>query len=345
MKRTTGRSILPLLVALSLVPAARTLAAASGNPAAPASAAAPVLTGRDAELSRRLDDLLTASETVSTWKVSIDYLGEKDRRVHKIRLWADGVGIWDDESQFRLKPAERLAVLKAFRDHGFCGINDELVKEGSGRRKSPNGMLQEQSVTLAIGKVTKTVTHVVSTFGVFADVEEAARPLVALVSAVRKTCEGPAKKGVRAKDLADGLAKVADGRLPDVALRVSVSSPLEAGGGGWMTRLEGRDVTASVATKGKGWSEPASLRLSVEELRELVRQVAAAKPGTFPQNIHDEGYTDFTVAVLDRSVIVQARPFASLDPMKQGAVRAGSRAVLAAVRKVHDRALAEAAKP
>jgi hypothetical protein len=282
---------------------------------------------------------------VSSWSVAIDYVGETDRRVHKIRVWSDGVGIWDEESQFRLKPAERLEVLKAFRDQGFSGINDELIKEGSGRRKNPNGMIQEQSVTLAIGKVTKTVTHAISTFGIFRDVEEAARPLVALVKAVRKVCEGPASKGVRAKDLADGLAKVADGRLADVALRVSVSRPKEAGGDGWLTRVEGRDVTANVSTKGKGWSTPASLRLSNEELREFALAVAAAKPGSFPQNIHDEGYTDLTVSVLNRTVIVQARPFASLDPKKQVAVRAASRAVVSAVRKLHDRALLEAARP
>jgi hypothetical protein len=351
MKRLFERSPLLLKVILPALLAGTVASLAVAEPPAPPApapaGASPVssLTGRDAELSRRLDSLLAGSEPATPWTISVEAVGEKDRVLHRILLWSDGIGIWDDESQFLLKPAAQQEILKAFRDHAFCQINDELLKEGSGKRKSPNGMIQEQSIALEIGGVSKTVNHVVSTFGTFADVEEAAKPLVRIVNVVRATCEGPAAKGIRAKDLADGLSKVAGGRLAEVALKVFVSRPKEADGDGWMTRVEGKRVTDQISTKGKGWSTPVELRLSSDDFLEFVRTVSAAKPGTYPQNLYDEGYTDLRISVLNRSVNVQARPFANMDPKKHDEIRKSYRTVVAAIRKLHEKALLEGKRP
>ena len=176
-------------------------------------------------------------------------------------------------------------VLKAFRDNAFCQMNDELFKEGSGKRKSPNGMIQEQSIALEIGGVSKTVNHVVSTFGTFADVEEAAKPLVKIVNVVRATCEGPAANGIRAKDLADGLSKVAARQLAEVAFKVAVNRPKEADGSGWMTRVEGKRVTSQVSTKGKGWATARGASPLERRLPGARQGGVAANPGAFPQNL------------------------------------------------------------
>ena len=351
MRRSGRRSspVLRISLASLLAGSVAGLAAAQAPPppvAAPgAASAAPSSTGRDAELGRRLDALLDATEPGMSWTISVEAVVEKGGRVRKVFLWSDGVGIWDDESQFRLEPAARKVVLKAFRDNAFCETNDELFKEGSGKRKSPNGMIQEQSIVLEIGGVSKTVNHIVSTFGTFADVEEAAKPLVKIVNVVRATCEKPAAGGIRAKDLADGLTKVARGQLADVALKVAVNRPTEADGNGWMARVEGKRVTARVSTKEKGWAPPAELRLSNDDFLELVRALSAANPGAFPQNLYDEGYTDLTVSVLNRSVNAQARPFSGMDPKAHEKLRAAYRAVVASVRKLHEKALLEGKRP
>jgi hypothetical protein len=332
-----------LLAGTAAIPAAaRALALPASTPAGGSSVAGS--SDRDAELGRRLDSLLAAAEPGVAWSISVEAVGEKDRRLHRTLLWAGGIGIWDGESQFRLEAREQQEILKAFRDQGFCRINDELYEEGSGRRK-PNGLVQEQAITLEIGGVTKTVSHTVPMHGRYPDVEEAARPLLAIVKVVRTVCEGPAARGIRATDLADGLSKVAGQQLADVALKVYVNRPEEAGGSGWLARVDGKRVTTQVSTKGKGWTPPVELRLSSDEFLEFVRTVSAATPGAFPKNLYDEGYTDLTISVLNRSVNVQARPFSGMDPKAHEEVRKAFRTVVTAVRKLQENALREGKRP
>ncbi len=165
------------------------------------------------------------------------------------------------------------------------------------------------------------------------------------MSVVRAACEGPAAKGIRATDLADGLSKVAGQRLADVAFKAFVNRPEEAGGSGWLARVDGKRVTTQVSTKGKGWAPPVELLLSTDEFLEFVRTVSAAAPGAFPQNLFDEGYTDLTISVLNRSVNVQARPFSGMDPKAHEEVRKAYRTVVAAVGKLHEKALREGKRP
>jgi len=315
--------------------------------AAPRAAAAPdaAALARDVELARRLGALLEAPDDATTWSISIEAVLVKDGPVRQVRLWSDGLGIWDRESQFRLDRKARQEILKAYRDNGFCNLNDELYLKGSGARRSPNVLVRQHAITLEIGGVSKTVAHVVSSFGIVQDVEDAANSLRKIVEVVRKACEGPAAEGVRAKDLADGLSKVATGKLGDVAFRVSVNRPEEPGGTGWMTHVDGRRVTTRTATKGQGWLAPVELLLTNEELVTLVRALAAANPGALPQNVYDEGYTDLVVSVLNRSVTAQARPFAGMDPKANEGIRKSYRAVVAEVRKLHEKALREGKTP
>ncbi len=315
--------------------------------AAPPAASAPqsAALARDAELARRLGALLEAPDGATTWSISVEAVLLKDGPVRKVRLWSDGTGIWDGESQFRLGEKARQEVLRAFRDNGFCLLNDELYLKGSGARRSPAVLVRRHAITLEIGGVSKTVSHVVSSFGIVQDVEEAAESLRKIVEVVRTACQGPAAEGVRAKDLADGLSKVAAGKLADVAFRVSVNRPTEPGGTGWMTHVEGRRVTTRTATKGQGWLAPVEALLTHDELVTLVRALAAANPGALPQNVYDEGYTDLFVSVLNRSVTSQARPFAGMDPKANEGVRKAYRAVVAEVRKLHEKALREGKTP
>mgnify|MGYP006923512589 FL=1 len=108
-----------------------------------------------------------------------------------------------------------------------------------------------------------------------------------------------------------------------------------------MTRVEGRRVEAQVSTKGKGWAPVVALAVPREELLGLVRTIAAAGPAAFPKNLYDDGYTDLVITVLDRTVSVQARHFAGKDPKAQDDVRKSFRTVVDAVRKLHEKALAE----
>ncbi len=351
MKRMSERFPLLLPVAFPfLLAGTGATPAAAQTPAAPAPAAAggssiAGASDRDAELSRRLDSLLAAAAPAPDWSISVDAVGDKDPRVHRIRVWAGGIGIWDDESQFRLGAGAQQEILKAFRDQGFCQMNDELFEKGSGAKKGANGLIREQAVTLEIGGLSKTVSHTVSTFGKYPDVEEAARPLVKLVNVVRAVCERPAAEGIRAKDLADGLSKVSKQQLADVALEVFVSRPDEAGGAGWMARVEGTRVTTQESKKGRGWAPPVEMRLSNHDFLKLVGEVSAARPWTFLPNLYDEGYTDLKISVLNRSVNVQARPFSGMDPKAHEDLRKAFRGVVEAVRQLHERALREGKKP
>ncbi len=340
-----GRLGLPALLALAVgSPAA---AVAPAPPAPTPSGGSPVAGSpeRDAELARRLDSLLAEADPGPGWSVSIEAVGEKDRLVHRIFLWGDGIGIWDNESQFRLEPPARREILRSFRDQGFCRMNDDLFQPGSGLRGSPGAPVQQQAIKLQIGGVTKTVTHTVPSLGRYRDVEEAARPLREIVRVARTVCEGPASRGIRASDLADGLSKVEARRLADVAVHLFVNRLEDSGAHGWLVRVDGRRVTTQVSTKGKGWAPPVEIRLPDDEFLELVRSVSAARPGAFPKNLYDEGYTDLTLSVLNRSVNVQARPFSGMDPKAQEEIRRAFRAVVVAARKMHEKALLEGKGP
>ncbi len=350
MKRKRGWSSFSFHIALpsllAVVVAGPTAARAQAPPASAPAGGSSVAGSpdRDAELGRRLDSLLATADPGVTWSISVEAVDEKDRLLHRVLLWAGGIGIWDGESQFRLEPPAQNEIFKAFRDQGFCRMNDDLYKPGSGRRR-PNGPIQEQAITLEIGGVTKTVSHTVPKDGRYPDVEEAARPLLAIVKVVRTVCKGPAEKGIRATDLADGLSKVAGQQLADVAFKLFVNQPGEAGGSGWLARVDGKRVTTQVSTKGKGWAPPVEIHLSTDEFLEFVRTVSAATPGAFPKNLYDEGYTDLTLSVLNRTVNVQARPFSGMDPKAHEEARKAFRSVVAAARKLHEKALLEGKRP
>ncbi len=283
----------PALPALLALAVGSPVAAAAPAPPAPTPAAGPTAAGsseRDAELARRLDSLLAEAEPGPAWSISIEAVGEKDRVLHRIFLWGDGIGIWDSESQFRLEPPARRRILEAFRDQGFCRMKDDLFQPDSGGKVSPKPPVQEQSITLEIGGMTKTVSHTAPARGRYRDVEEAARPLVEITRIARAVCEGPASRGIRAADLADGLTKVAGQRLADVAFHLYVNRLEDEGAHGWLVRVDGRRVTTQVSTKGKGWAPPVEIRLPNDDFLEFVRTVSAAMPGAFPKNLYDEGY-------------------------------------------------------
>ncbi len=297
MKRKT-----PLVVAIALmaiVGAALPSLAEDTDPAA---------AGRNALLAKLLDQARDGKPALAEVRLEVAGPGAAGSRM--LVLFGDGVGIWNGAKQFKVSSADVRTYLKWIDKAGFCAWPEKAARIGKEKEREVDvdALQADRSISLTIGRVSKTVTHVRKT-------PEAA-PFNDLVARLLDACEKPGASGLGADSLADGLAKVRDGVLAPQALRITLNTPQQAASDpeGWLLRVWGLNVEAERNTKAAGYGDRRDLKLSQQEFRDLVTMVIAADPTALPGNIVAPGYTDLRVAVLDRTRAIQARAFAGAAP-------------------------------
>ena len=180
-----------------------------------------------------------------------------------VRIWGSGLGIWEKTVQFRLSREQVVSVLKMLLDAKAGMIPQPGAKPPAPVAKAPIQLRGE--LTVVAGDVRFHRQQVTK--------GEQSEALAALVTRIIEFSEKAAADGIRASNLQDGLAKVADGTLApqtfSAAVRRQATASTEPGGESFLLRMEGRRVTDRLMPKGQLPPPARELTLSDADFRKL----------------------------------------------------------------------------
>lgn len=258
--------------------------------------------------------------------VSIEVIWSKVDR-SRLRIWGNGVGIWNGDCQLRLSNEELRGILSLFGKHGFFTMPERPApRKQAGAEANPPALMR--SVQLTIGDVSKLVVQN-NRVNTLPALEE-------LTRSIFEACEPAARKGRSAASLAEGLDLLADGTLAPEALLVVLNVPPEAKPAertrGLIVSVEGGAVRIVRQTHGQPPTDPEVRRITADEVKLLMGVLKEASWASMPLNIFADRYTDITVSVLQHRHMIQGRRFAGKDPTAQSAERARLEKVTAAIR-------------
>ncbi len=262
-----------------------------------------------------------------------------DASYERVELFGNGVGIWQGRRQFELDRDRLAAVLDLFRAAGFAGMpemfgseEDEIpVPQRPGPSGGPGGAGEPEPGPDAVLRVTcrvlLTLDRVTKQSNQLSDGPQS-EALHRLAEGILDLCREAGEGGLRALDMADGLKKVAEGRLAPETLSLLLhhkpaEAAIERGEPAFLMRLRGERVTVRPFLGTRGYGDPAVLVLDREQVSRLANLLAGNGLGTLPANLYAEHYTDLTVDLLDQHAEVQARQFAHMTRASHGAAQTG----------------------
>jgi len=240
--------------------------------------------------------------------VEIDLLWGKQNA----RIYGDGIGICDNAYQIPVSRSEIVALLGAVKTARFGAMPDrfggdeeeEEKEKESGRHGDVPRMLGRLEVRL--GSVSKTVMQMQG--------GDQSKDLETLSARILKACDGASKRGVGASSLADGLGKLASGKLSPRAFEALVQRRERRSGAGdapenWILRIDGRGATGRRMPGGRAPDTPKTLTLSDKEFQNLIALLSTNDVGALPTSVYTDEYTDLRVRVLNRERVVSGRRF------------------------------------
>ena len=222
------------------------------------------------------------------------------------RVYGNGVGIWDRKVQFRLSKAQVVSILKTLQKERFASMPERFgeVEEEEEKKDKNEGPRLKGRIEVRVGPIAKTVSQMMD--------GEQSEELESLAKRLLAICEGPARTGVGAASLADGLQKVVARVLAPETLQVTVQRRPDAPTGGtpggrWILRLEGRRVLDEFFPGGQPPLSRKVLVLSEADFQSLVKQLADHHPDTIPINVFAPEYIDIHLAIFRWSRSLSAR--------------------------------------
>jgi hypothetical protein len=229
------------------------------------------------------------------------------------RVYGNGVGIWSERAQFRLSKAQIIAMLSTLQKARFGSMPDRFGESEEDERNE--GPRLKGRIAVRAGWVSKAVIQLV-------DGEQSAE-FASLAEKLLAICEGPARKGVEAASLNEGLKKLASGEVAPEALQVTVQRRFakpdtETGEAGWILQLEGRRALVEVLPAGKTILPHRLLILSEAEFHGLAQLLAESRAGEIPINVYAPEYTDIQLTVLRWLRGISGRRFLNLTPETHG---------------------------
>ncbi|MBK9087588.1 MAG: hypothetical protein IPL90_00470 [Holophagales bacterium] len=242
-------------------------------------------------------------------EVTLDVVGGRpDRR--SLTVYGSGVGIWNREKQFALTPDEHKELLKSLVASGLFEMPE---RPKPARSVEMNPPVVVRAVGVKVGDLERVVSQ--------NDRVWALPALETLVADLFKLCGKAASTGTGASTLADGLEKVAKGKLAPETLLVVLNIPPVAASAsapaanGVLAVLDGGALKWTDQAPGKP-AEAVPTPISAERLRSLAALLAEAGFDKLPPNLYRERYVDLRANVLNRVHSIQARKFAGLDSSK-----------------------------
>ena len=248
-----------------------------------------------------------------------------------VRIWGSGLGIWEKTVQFRLSREQVVSVLKMLLDAKVGTIPQPGAKPPAPVAKAPIQLRGE--LTVVAGDVRFHRQQVTK--------GEQSEALAALVTRILEFSEKAAADGMRASNLQDGLAKVADGTLApqtfSAVVRRAGDREHEPGGESFLLRMEGRRVTDRLMPKGQLPPPARELTLSDADFRKLVLRLREDDPESLARNTYAPVYTDVTVAVLGHDKNVPARAYLDVTAETHGEKQKAFDRMYALFRELHER--------
>lgn len=282
-------------------------------------------------LGKQLKEVLAGKVPLAGVYVTAGALAEPKPR--EVEISGTGVATWDGRKQFHLSRRKVLAILKMLDEENFCSMPEAKGEEANAE---PEKVRVKRGLSLTIGDETKRMIEVEEegTGGEEAEDGE----LTALIKRVLDACEKAGEAGLGATDLADGLAKLRDGKLEPDALRVSINCPQQPGGEeGFSLLIAGTRVEAARSTREGGWTPARTGVLTPAELSGLVRLLIDRGFAALPLNVYGKGYTDLGVRVLNQHRNVQARTFAAMKPDAASAAQQSVVAIRSYLQSIFER--------
>ena len=267
-----------------------------------------------------------------------------DTGMRAMRVWGDGLGVWQGRRQFHLAADEVTAVLEHVQRADFAafaplygGPNQADPREHD-RPDDGNAVLISCRIRVSLdGHSKESVQRAKG---------EQSQELKALAEELLAIGEKAAKSGVEAANLSDGLERVGRGELDPRVFRAMLhlkptAGEIEESGPGFLLRLEGRRVTTRRHDPRSGYGQEIALDLDASVVRNLALVLADLDPAGMPVNLWAPVYTEVAIEVLNHRKSVQARRFAGLEPTTHGDLQKDFDAVVQTLRRLQDQVAAE----
>lgn len=248
-------------------------------------------------------------------------------------IFGNGVAIWNQVRQFQLPEAHLRQQLTLIRDSEFESMKElyggNIKKEdagGSALRVTCRVLLELDGARKQVAQRAKG---------------EQSEALKELAARLLEISHEPAKSGVLAEDLADGLGKLANGELAPVTWRLLINRKPErvSGRDGWLLKVEDDTAVARVFEQDAGYGPAKALKLTAAELNGLFGDLLSHRFTSLPINLYAEDYTDLSVSVLNHRQKVQARQFAGMEPDQHGDKQVRFDRLVEELRQLHQRVM------
>ena len=295
-----------------------------------------------AALRALIEQALTDPDLGNSFELLTECRNETGMRA--MRLWGDGLGIWQGSRQTQLSGDEVTGVLKHLQEADFAAfapIYGGRRQEDPGQRDRPDdgsAVLISCRIRVSLGGHSKESAQRAK--------GEQSEELKSLAEAILAIGEGAAKNGVEAASLSDGLERVGRGELDPRVFRAMLhrkptAGEIEESGPGFLLRLEGRRATTRRHDPRSGYGQEIALDLDASVVRNLALVLGDLDPAAMPVNLWAPVYTEVAIEVLNHRKSVQARPFTGLEPTTHGDLQKDFEAMVQTLRRLQDQAAAE----
>ncbi len=329
-------------------PQGGTLVAADGGDAANAESAEPIGEVSPADVTKAIEQALAEG-----WQ-DLHILTEcqLDSSWHSVEIFGNGVGIWGKEAQFTLTRDQQRQLLEALQEADFGNLaalyggprgRDAEVPQGSPAAIPPPtpgtevgaGIHVRCRVILRLDGVVKKVAQ--------RRAGEQSPVLRGLAERILAICREPARSGLGAADLNDGLSKVVAGELAPETVEIRWHRKPRSGTNaeGWLLRLKGLEASTRRFQPGQGYGEIYLFELPRDDFQELLGRLASQNPGRLPINLFAEHYSDVEIRVLDQRQGILAQRFAGMTAGSHGEKQERFDQILEELSELHRQILAQ----
>ena len=285
-------------------------------------------------VDRLAPSLKTRIESEALGDVQVDVFWSRGGKATTARIFGNGVGIWKREAQFRLSRARVLDILRAIERARFGAMPDQCGEDEEGQENEKNeGPRLKGQLVVRAGAERKSTLQLVD--------GEQSKAFAQLVEKILRTCEGPARKGIRAASMGDALGMLANGKLAPEVLEVAIQrrpdpkAPSDSAPA-WTLRVAGLRVSEESGR---------SLSLFGKEFHDLAALLSETNPSALPQSLYAASYTDLTIAILKYSRTIAGRRFLGMTPESNGPMQKAFDRITSALDALHARVEKEGVSP